>query len=727
MALNSGTRLGPYQILAPIGTGGMGDVYKATDTRLNRTVAIKVLSGAHSHRFEQEARAIAALNHPHICTLHDVGPDYLVMEYVEGAALRGPLPVEEAMRLALQIAAALEAAHSKGITHRDLKPANILVTKQGVKLLDFGLAKVSEAKEASITQTMGHQTLAGTILGTAAYMSPEQAEGKPADARSDVFSFGAVLYEMISGRRAFEGESAISTMAAVLNKEPHRLDAPPLLERVVMRCLEKQAGRRFQTMTELREALGRAIQAGTGTFVQQHPSIAVLPFANMSAEKENEYFSDGLAEEILNLLAKTPGLKVIARTSSFAFRNKEQDITKIAEALRVQNILEGSVRRAGNRIRITAQLIQAADGTHLWSERYDRELADVFAVQDEISAAIAGALTVKLSPPIASKPRYTPKLPAYEALLKAKHFHWKVTADSMAQAQVFYEQAIALDPQFASARSAYADYLVGRAAMGMTPAHDAMPAARVLAQRTLELDDSLPEAHAILCAIAAAYDYNWKEAARHYTLATSNDALSPWARSYCAQIYLLASGQRNEALEQAELAVQGDPLHPGIRSAIAGCLGAVGRYAEAEAHHRQLLEFHPGIGLSYAVLATLYAARRMFVEALPFAEKAHSLSPWVPQYTGLYAGLLVRTGEAERGQKLVQNLGSGVVYGVPIGLVAFFICCGEIDLAADWVEKAIEERFQGIAFALQGALGEPLRASPRWPKLAAMMNLSVQG
>src|SRR5579862_6764868 len=243
MALAAGTRLGPYEILAPIGAGGMGEVYRATDTRLSRMVAIKVLNGAHSERFEQEARAIAALNHPHICTLHDVGPDYLVMEYIDGEALSGPLPVEEALRLALQMAAALEAAHAKGITHRDLKPANILVTKEGVKLLDFGLAKVSETKDASLTNTM-----AGTILGTAAYMSPEQAEGKPADARSDVFSFGAVLYEMLSGRQAFEGESAISTMAAVLHKEPRRLEAPPALERVVMRCLEKQAARRFQTV-----------------------------------------------------------------------------------------------------------------------------------------------------------------------------------------------------------------------------------------------------------------------------------------------------------------------------------------------------------------------------------------------------------------------------------------------------------------------------------------------
>src|SRR5271155_1368327 len=410
MALNAGTRLGPYEILAPIGAGGMGEVYRALDTRLGRTVAIKVLKGPHGDRFEQEARAIAALNHPHICQIYDTGPDYLVLEYVEGSALSGPLPVEEALRLALQMAAALEAAHAKGITHRDLKPANILVTKEGVKLLDFGLAKVSGAKDQSVTHTM-----AGTILGTAAYMSPEQAEGKPADARSDVFSFGAVLYEMLSGRRAFEGESAVSTMAAVLHEEPRRLEAPPALERVVMRCLEKQAARRFQTMAGLREALGKVAQARASA--QQQPSIAVLPFANMSRDADDEYFSDGLAEEIINALTQVSGLKVIARTSAFAFKGKNEDIRKIAEALGVTNVLEGSVRRAGNRLRVTAQLIHAADGTHLWSQRYDREMTDVFAVQDEMAAAITGALQVKLTGKPATR-THEPNLPAYEAFLK---------------------------------------------------------------------------------------------------------------------------------------------------------------------------------------------------------------------------------------------------------------------------------------------------------------------
>ena len=716
MALTAGTRLGPYEILAPIGAGGMGEVYRATDTRLGRMVAIKVLNGPHSERFEQEARAIAALNHPHICTLHDVGPDYLVMEYVDGAVLSGPLPVEEALRLALQMAAALEAAHAKGITHRDLKPANILVTASGVKVLDFGLAKLADGNEATVTQT---QTLAGTILGTAAYMSPEQSEGKPADARSDVFSFGAVLYEMLSGRRAFEGESAVSTMAAVLHKEPRRLGAPPALERVVMRCLEKQASRRFQSMVELRQAL----QVVTAEPVESQPSIAVLPFANMSADKENEYFSDGLAEEILNLLAKIPGLKVIARTSSFAFRGKEQDITKIAEALRVQNILEGSVRRSGNRIRVTAQLIHAAGGTHLWSERYDRELADVFAVQDEISAAIAQELQIKLSPQAAAKPRYTPKLPAYEALLKARHFHWKVTAESMEQAKEFYEQAIALDPQYALARALYADYLFGRTTVGMTPMREAAPVARAMAQRALELDPSLPEAHNVLGVLATTYDYDWKEAARRFTLATADESASPHCHLSCGLYYLLGSGRREEAVEELERAVQGDPLQLTIRTFLAVCLGAAGRYAEAEEHFRQTMDLDPHFVWAHYYLAELYAARQMFVEALPFAEKAHSLGPWSLPSVGLYGGLLVRLGEPDRGREIIQKLGAGEIYGASAGLAIFHACCGEIDLAADWFEKATEERYPGLAAWLQSAIAEPLRASPRWPKSAALMNL----
>jgi serine/threonine protein kinase len=331
MPLSVGDKLGPYEILASIGSGGMGEVYRARDPRLNRDVAIKQLKGSHGARFEQEARAIAAVNHPHICQIYDIGPDYLVMEYVEGKPLGGPLRLEDAVKLALQIAGALEEAHGRGILHRDLKPGNILVTGKGAaKLLDFGLAKLMTASDTNVTKTTE-----GTVLGTAAYMAPEQAEGKPVDERSEVFSFGAVLYEMLSGNRAFGGNSSAQVLSAVLRDDPSPLQAPVEFQRVVRKCLAKQPRDRFSSMGELRVALEQI----SAKPAEQQPSIAVLPFANMSADKENEYFSDGLAEEILNLLAKIPGLKVIARTSSFAFRGMEQNIREIAERLNVRTIL----------------------------------------------------------------------------------------------------------------------------------------------------------------------------------------------------------------------------------------------------------------------------------------------------------------------------------------------------------------------------------------------------
>jgi eukaryotic-like serine/threonine-protein kinase len=496
MSLSAGDKLGPYEIVATIGAGGMGEVYRARDPRLNRDVAIKRLKSNHSARFEQEARAVAALNHPHICQIYDVGPDYLVLEYIEGLPIQGPMAEADAVRAALQIATALEAAHAKGILHRDLKPGNILMTASGAKLLDFGLAKLVSDDQATIT--IG-------VSGTPLYMSPEQAEGKSLDARSDVFSFGAVLYELLAGRRAFD------SLAAVLRDDPAPLTSPAAA--IASRCLAKQPGQRFQSMTDVKTGLmgivGHARPA-------EQPSIAVLPFANMSGDKEQEYFSDGLAEEIINALVKLPGLKVIARTSAFAFKGQNIDIRKIAETLGVTSVLEGSVRRSGNRIRVTAQLITAADGTHLWSERYDREMADVFAVQDEISAAISGALQVKLSPAAAVKPRYTPKLSAYEALLKAKHFHWKVTAESMEQAKGFYEQAIALDPQYALAQALYADYLFGRTTIGLSSLREVAETSRTLALRALELDPSLPEAHSTLGLLAAHFDGKSPKPSAHW-------------------------------------------------------------------------------------------------------------------------------------------------------------------------------------------------------------------
>src|SRR5580658_8899976 len=511
MALIAGTRLGPYEIFAPIGAGGMGEVWKAADTRLGRVVAIKVLIGAHGERFEQEARAIAALNHPHICTLYDIGPDYLVMEYIEGVPLKGPLPVDEAVRLGVQIASALEAAHAKGILHRDLKPGNVLVTAAGAKLLDFGLAKLTADGDA--TQTVG-------TSGTPLYMSPEQAEGKVLDVRTDVFSFGALLYELLSGRRAFD------SLGAVLRDDP---EPPPALERVVMRCLEKQAAHRFQSMTELREAL----QQATAKPVEMQPSIAVLPFANMSADKENEYFSDGLAEEIINALAQVAGLKIPARTSAFFFKGKDVKIAEIARELGVEHVLEGSVRKAGNRIRVTAQLIKAADGYHLWSQRYDREMNDVFAIQDEISAAIADQLKVHLT----GRKRPTANVAAYELFLEGRH-HWYRGA--VEKARECYEKAIALDPGYAPAYAGISECHMS-SAWRLADPREAIPKMEAAARRALELDPTLADAYAMLGRVPA-FSYGWDEARKHFLHALELSSGAIHNRAAYALWYLIPQG-----------------------------------------------------------------------------------------------------------------------------------------------------------------------------------------
>jgi serine/threonine-protein kinase len=699
MTLTAGTRLGPYEILAPIGAGGMGEVWKATDTRLGRTVAIKVLNGLHSERFEQEARAIAALNHPHICTLHDVGPDYLVMEYIEGVALSGPLPVDEAVRLAVQIAAALEAAHAKGITHRDLKPANILVTKEGVKLLDFGLAKSGDGWGVTGDAT---RTIEGTILGTPSYMAPEQIEGKPCDARSDVFSFGAVLYEMLVGSRAFEG------MAAVLRDDPK---PPPALERVVMRCLEKQAARRFQSMAQLREAL----QQATAKPVETRPSIAVLPFANMSADKEQEYFSDGLAEEILNLLAKIPALKVIARTSSFAFRGKDQDIRNIAEALGVAHVLEGSVRRAGNRIRVTAQLIAAADGSHIWSERYDRELTDVFEVQDEIASAVAEALRVRL----ASAPlrRRQPNLAAYEAFLQGRHQMEKLNPEGFELGKKYLDRAIVLDPEYAEPHTALGEYYYYLALSNLRASNEAMPLARAAATRALELEPSNAGAHAVLCYVAAFYDYDWTEAEKQHRLTTAGPAPA-WARAVAA-LRLLPLGRSEEAVREIEAALAQDPLNVVPRTLLGSSLTGAGLYDRAIVEARKAVEMDERQWGYHYILACGYGHQGRFAEAREPAERAFQLAPHHPYSTGNLAGILACLGENDRADRLLAQMPQTAAFG----WVLYHRYCLNIDAALDWYEKAIEIRHPGAAWGARFTFFKPLRESPRWAAIAKKMNL----
>jgi eukaryotic-like serine/threonine-protein kinase len=715
MALSAGDKLGPYEILAPIGAGGMGEVWKARDTRLNRIVAVKRLTGQHSARFEQEARAIAALNHPHICQIHDVGPDYLVMEYVEGKPLRGPIPVEESVKLALQIAGALEQAHSRGILHRDLKPGNILVTAKGAaKLLDFGLAKLTTDSDSDVTET-----IEGAVMGTAAYMSPEQAQGKPLDERSDIFSFGAVLYEMLSGARAFGGRSLLDTLNSVVRDDPAPLQSPAsdVVKECVKRCLAKQPAQRFQSIVEVRIAL----ESISMKPVERRPSIAVLPFANMSRDADDDYFSDGLAEEIINFLAQIPGLKVTARTSAFAFRGKEQDIRKIAETLGVATILEGSVRRSGSRIRVTAQLINAQDGYHLWSQRYDREMADLFDLQDEIAQAIASALEVKLSGTPAPLQQYKPNLPAYEALLKARHYCGTLRPDLVTRAKECFEQAITLDPKFALAHCEYGLYFASMSVVGALPANQAMPMIRSQAQKALELDPTLPEGHAMLGYLAAAFEYDWKEAESRFRLALARDPVPIYARLFYAVPYLLLTGRPAEAVQQLDLALQEDPLNVLLRTYRVGCLAAAGREEEAAESVGEVLEFNPSMVVPLLALASLHTSRREFDQALAPCEKAYALAP-IPQTIGFLAGLLKRTGNTRRAEELIEKLQPDA-FGAARGLAFYHWALGEFDAQADWVEKVIDQHDPVAFVLLRFWPGRDLRSTPRWAGLMRKLNL----
>ena len=736
-ALSAGARLGPYKIVSPLGEGGMGKVYRALDTRLGRAVAVKISTEQFSKRFEREARAISALNHPNICTLYDVGSlpsgaGYMVTELVEGETLRDWLKhspaLDRSVAVIRQVIEALCAAHDAGIVHRDLKPANIMVRFDGyVKVLDFGLAKrIRGAGERNSEETATMSaSVPGQIVGTVAYMSPEQIMGLEADARSDLFATGIILYEMAAGRHPWPRGSTVDTMHAILHDDPPPIPAPAggpslsaaSIEHIARRCLTKKPELRFQTMAELGTALqGAAADSVPDLPKKQQSSIAVLPFANMSADKENEYFGDGLAEEIINVLARVPGMKVAGRTSSFFFRGKDIEFGEIGRRLNVEHILEGSIRKAGSRLRVSAQLIKVNDGFHLWSERYDREMTDLFAIQDEITQSIAGSLRIKLSPEGATPRRHVPDLRAYEAFLKAReHLLVRRSPESLTRGKELLELAIQLDPNFALPYSILGVHYTAQAYA--QPARELIPLARAAQQEALRVDPSLPEAHAML-GVCAGMEYRWREAEGHWALAMASEPVPRDVLFWYGNHYLLPSGRAVEAVKVESPVLDEDPLNLLYRRLYAIALQHAGRLADAETELRRLLEIDempPALG----TLGSVFAQQGRFEEALAVTERAHALAPLVTSITGQLAALLVRTGATTRAGALVEKLRSGPQYGASTGLALFHALCGELDQAAGWTERAIEERYPGLV----AILGPFLRPSPQWPALAELMNL----
>jgi TolB-like protein/Tfp pilus assembly protein PilF len=488
------------------------------------------------------------------------------------------------------------------------------------------------------------------------------------------------------------------------------------------RCIAKPLRKRYQTIAEVRTAL----ESISGKCGEGQPSVAVLPFANMSRDADDEYFSDGLAEEIITALTQVSGLKVIARTSAFAFKGKSEDVRKIAEALGVTNLLEGSVRRAGSRLRVTAQLIHAADGTHLWSQRYDRELTDVFAVQDEIAGAIVGALRVKLGATPAIGRPHEPNMPAYEAFLKAKYQlpsrRLINAAEASARVEEYFKLAIALDPQWADPHAELSQlyFFVGR--LGVRPLHEMVSSARAEARQALKLFPFEPMSHAVLGAIAASHDYDWEEAAEQFRLATTPQSLPPAVHDLYAISYLLPLGRFEEAIEQQAKAIAQDPLNIFWRTRQFIPLLAAEKYDRAIVEARKTLEFDEHF-LAHWVIALAQFFQGNFAEAREAGEEAVRRAPWSAGAIGVLAGLLAQSGEKERAQKLIANMRGTV----QVGMFHYYLVCRDIDAAIDWYERAIEARLpMAIELASAGSI-KPLRSHHRWPKLARMMNLPERG
>lgn len=729
MTLAPGVRLGPYEIVAPLGAGGMGEVYRARDVNLGRDVAIKSLPAAFAAnperlaRFRREAQTLASLNHPNIASIYGLeaaeGSPLLVLELVEGETLadrllRGPLAPREALQLGIQVAAAVEAAHERGVVHRDLKPGNIMITPSGVaKVLDFGLAKsageATSGPDTNQSPTMTARpdaTAVGAILGTAAYMSPEQARGKALDRRSDVWSYGCVLFECFAGRPAFSGETPSDLVAKILEREPDwtalPAGTPPRAKDILRRCLRRDSDARPRDIRDVRLELSEMAAGGTRGDTAREHSIAVLPFNNLSGP-DDEYFADGVTDEILNELAQVEGLHVAARTSCFAFKGRREDLRAIGEKLEVATVLEGTVRRSGTKLRITAQLVNVADGYQLWSERYDREMTDVFEVQDDIAGAIASRLRGTRRDGCDRSPGRggTSSVQAYELLLKGRALLIQ-RGRYILKAIPYFEQALELDPNYAEAMAWLADACRLMGTMGAAPSTEVMPRAKAIAGQALSIAPNLSEAFATLASVEAQYDRDYASAASWWARSLKADPRH--VRSRCERAlwsFGLGAMTGEQAAEETRLAVQDDPLNSWAASIHSFMLGFAGRHAES------VEEGERAVGID----ADSFIAQWMLLQARLTAGDHGGALRMVPEilaasgrYTwalGSLAWLRARTGQHEGARAVHDELEarSRFEYVGPFWLAVTASASGLHDDAVVYARRAVVERDPMIVLA----------------------------
>ena len=783
--VGAGTRLGSYEIISALGAGGMGEVYRARDTKLRREVAIKVLPQTLAgdpealRRFEREALAVAALSHPNILAIHDFGTEdgvaYAVTELLEGETLReklasGAIPPKLAVDYALQMAKGLAAAHERGVVHRDLKPENVFVSKGGhLKILDFGLAKREEKVapgEETSAPTQAEHTTPGTVMGTVGYMSPEQARGIPVDHRSDIFSFGAVFYETLAGRKAFKRETASDTIAAILKEEPPELSGTgqpisPALASLVRHCIEKNPENRFQSANDVVFALNEMPLSMTGEAVPPRlagsrrglwvlatlavvlaaalawmgirrraespsggvASIAVLPFTNLSSEKDQEYFSDGLSEELMGLLGKVKQLRVAGRMSSFAFKGKTEDLATIGQKLHVTAVLEGSVRRAGDQLRVSTQLVNVADGFQIWAETYDRRTADAFAVQDEIASAVVAALKLKLLPsdrPTASQSK-TSIPEAYNQLLLGRKFFYLLSQDGYRRANAALEKAVELDPGYATAYAWLARSLAQSVAFSSTASEKADKQDRAVwaADKAVALNPDLAVGVAARANARTLVAKDWAGARVDFARALSLDPSDPVTHSQYGRL-LAKLGKLPEAIAECKKASDLDPLFPGALNLMGLYLYSNGQLAEARQVETRALEISPD-----NEFARFYLGVTLLLEGDP--DKA--IADLGPPKSVFHRTLLALAEYDLRNQnaahRALDELISRDGPSQPYRVAEVYAWRGERDRAFEWLDRAFAQNDPGLSYVNTDPLVRKLRGDPRYEALVKRLNLPM--
>jgi serine/threonine protein kinase/Tfp pilus assembly protein PilF len=759
LALAAGAKLGPYEVVSVIGSGGMGKVYRAKDTRLNREVAIKASNAQFSQRFEREAKTIAALNHPNICQIYDVGANYLVMELVDGGPIIShdrprPLAADEAVALAMQIAAALEAAHSKGIIHRDLKPANILATGGVVKLLDFGLAKQSgPSSTEDHTQTMG-LTQAGMIMGTPAYMSPEQAEGKSADERSDIFSFGVVFYEMLAGRRAFPGGSPAAVLGAVVHNEPEPLAAPPALAAIVRKCLAKSPDARFQTATELRQALEavsieatsllnrRTLAAIVGLlaiaglalfFFLRAPradgeinSIAVLPLEIKSADPDAEYISDGITESVNNSLARLPELKVIPHSVALRYKGKAAEIQKVGAQLGVQVVLTGRIVQRGEDLTVAVELDDIGKGKQLWGDRYNRKVADSLAIQSEIAREVSQRLRGHLSKDDQRKLARgsTENSDAYQLYLKGKYHTSKFTKDEFRKGIDYFYQALAKDPNYGLAYSGLAYYYILQDDWYLAPS-DSASRAKAAAQKALEIDDSNADAHLALAMESHWYEWDWAAADREFKRALELSPKNGDAYGLYAW-YLAAMGRKDEAVATAAQGQRADPLSLSGNFAPGSISVFTRQWGKATEQLRGAIDLDATYWLDYIFLGRAYEQQNRLPDALAAFENARKLDQDHAEIWSALGHAYAVSGNRTEAQKVLDRLqnSKSLSYLAPYNVAIVYAGMGSRDQTFAWLDRAYQQRSYYLpVYLTTDARLDFLHADPRFLDLRRRIGL----